>query len=170
MKEFVLSPPPAILYFSAAVLAVVVLSVLLKQGQPVKKAIGLGIAVVVLGLVLLVFYRPTTIAVDSEGISIRGPGGTELGWSEVDSAVYEPNLATSPFRPTVRTRGIAIGEYRAGMFLLSNGNRARVSMEQSEAAVVLRTSDLTYVLAPDDAAGLAGAIDEYRTYDEGDPQ
>ncbi|HKJ85944.1 MAG TPA: hypothetical protein VKA06_07700, partial [Spirochaetia bacterium] len=69
MKEFVLSPPAAILYFSAAVLTVVVLSVLLKKGEPVKKAIGLGIAVVVLGLVVLVFYRPTTIAVDADGIS-----------------------------------------------------------------------------------------------------
>lgn len=170
MKEFVLSPPTAILYFSAAVLAVVVLSVLLKRGEPVKKAIGLGIAVVVLGLVVLVFYRPTTIAVDADGISIRGPGGTQLSWSEVESAVYEPNLPTSPFRPTVRTRGIAIGEYRSGLFLLSNGNRARVSMEQSDSAVVLRTPDLTYLLAPDDATGLAAAINEYRRYDEGGSQ
>lgn len=170
MKEFVLSPPPAILYFTAGVLAVVVLIVLLKKGELAKKAIGLGIAVVVLGLVVLIFYRPTTITVDSEGIAIRGPGGTELAWSEVESAVYEPNLPTSPFRPTVRTRGIAIGEYRAGLFLLSNGNRARVSMEQPDSAVVLRTTDLTYLLAPEDVAGLAAAINEYRTYDEGASQ
>ncbi len=165
MKEFVLSPPPAVLYFSAAVLAVVVLSVLLKRGAPVKKAIGLGIAVVVLGAIVVIFYRSTTIAVDRDGISARGPGGVELAWSEVESAVYEPNLPTSPFRPTVRTRGIAVGGYRAGVFLLSNGNRARVIMEQSETAVALRTPDLTYLLSPEDAAGLAAAINEYRTYD-----
>jgi hypothetical protein len=131
----------------------------------VRKALGIGITVLAVGVVVVIFYRPMTITVNREGISFTR--ATDLRWEEVDSAVFEPNLPNSPFRPTVRTRGIAIGEFRTGRFLLSNGDRAQVFMEQSDSAVVLRTESLTYVLAPVDAAALAEAVDTYRVYETG---
>lgn len=167
MKEFMLSPPNTVLYVAGAVLLVAVASILLKRGRWVRKGIGLGIAVIVIAAVLFYVYRPVTIVVDETGIEVDGAGGIELSWEEVESAVFEPNLPTSPFRPTVRTRGFAIGGYRTGRFLLSNGDRARVFMVQSDAAVIVRTAELTCVLAPDDVRVLADAVDAYRVY-EGD--
>ncbi|MFW5742870.1 MAG: PH domain-containing protein [Spirochaetota bacterium] len=167
MKVFVLSPPNAVLYVAGAVLLVAVASILLKRGAWKRKAIALGIAVLVVAAILFYVYRPVTIRVDETGIEVDGAGGLELPWREVDSAVFEPDLATSPYRPTVRTRGVAIGGYRTGRFLLSNGDRARVFMVQSDAAVIVRTAELTCVLAPDDVRALADAVDAYRVY-EGD--
>ncbi len=166
MKEFMLSPPNTVLYVAGAVLLVAVASILLKRGQWVRKGIGLGIAVIVIAAVLFYVYRPVTIVVDEAGIEVDGAGGIELSWEEVDSAVFESALATSPFRPTVRTRGVAVGGYRTGVFLLSNGDRARVYMVQSDAAVIVRTAELTYVFAPDDVRALADAVDEYRVYED----
>jgi hypothetical protein len=164
MKEFMLSPPNTVLYVAGAVLLVSLATILLTRGAWKRKAVGLGIAVVVVAAVLFSVYRPVTIRVDEAGIEVDGAGGLELRWEQVDSAVYEPNLATSPFRPTVRTRGVAIGGYRTGRFLLSNGSRARVFMVQSGAAVVVRTEELTYVFAPDEAKELADAVDAYRVF------
>lgn len=169
MKEFMLSPPNTVLYVAGAILLVAVASILLKRGNWKRKAIGLGIAVIVIVAVVAYVYRPVTITVDETGIAVDGAGGLELPWDEVDSAVFEPDLAASPFRPTVRTRGVAIGGYRTGRFLLSNGERARVFMVQSEAAVIVRGEELTYVFAPDEVRALAEAVDTCRVY-EGDEQ
>lgn len=166
MEEFMLSPPNTVLYVAGAILLVAVASIFLKRGAWGRKAIGLGIAVLVIAAVLFFVYRPVTIRVDEAGIEVDGAGGLELAWEEVDSAVFEPNLSTSPFRPTVRTRGVAIGGYRTGLFLLSNGKRARVFMVQSDAAVVVRTDELTCLFAPEEAQALAEAIDTYRVYEE----
>lgn len=165
MKEFMLSPPNTVLYVAGAILLVAIASILLARGSWVRKGTGLGIAVLVIGAVLFYVYRPVTIAVDEHGIEVEGAGGLDLSWDEVDSAVFEPDLATSPFRPTVRTRGVAIGGYRTGRFLLSNGDRARVFMVQSDAAVVVRADGTTYVFAPDEVRALADAVDRYRVYD-----
>jgi hypothetical protein len=165
MEEFVLSPPPVVLYLAGAVLLTALVSVVLTKGGRTRKAIGAGVIVLVAVAIVVFAYRPVAIRVDEGGIEIDGISGVELGWDEVDSAVFEPNLSMSPFRPTVRTRGIAIGSYRTGRFLLSNGDAARVYMERADAAVVLRTEDLTYLLAPGDVEGLAQAIGTYRVYD-----
>jgi hypothetical protein len=81
-----------------------------------------------------------------------------LTWDEVDHAFLETDLPSSEFRPTVRTRGAAVGEYRTGRFMLSNGLPARVLMERSDAAIVLVTDDLTYLFAPEEIDGLADAV------------
>ena len=169
MEEFVLSPPSAVLYLAGAIVIVAIASIFLKKGEALRKAIGVGIVLVVAVALVIFLYRPTAITVSPDGVEVDGAGGLELAWDEVESAVYEPDLSSSPYRPTVRTRGVAVGPYRTGRFLLSNGDPARVFMEQSESAVVMRTSELTYVFAPADVQGLATAVDTYRVY-EGDAQ
>ena len=170
MEEFVLSPPQAVLYILGAVFLVAVASIALKKGAPRQRIIALVVTVVTLGVVAFFIYRPTTIVVGDEGLEVRATGGVELSWDEVESAVYEPDLRTSPFRPTVRRRGIAVAEYRSGRFLLSNGDPARVYMVQSQSAVIVRTAELTYVFAPSNAEELADAVDTYRVYEAEDAQ
>ncbi len=164
MEEFVISPPATILWAAGAVLVVAVVGIAFTKGSFVRKGIRIAIVLLVLAVLLAFVYRPVTIRVDADGLSISGAGGAELPWSQVTSAVYVRDLRSSSFRPTVRTRGFALGEYRAGRFLLSNGEPAQVFMEQSRQAVVVRTAQIVYLLGPHDVAGLARAIDTYRVY------
>jgi hypothetical protein len=170
MEEFVLSPPRVVLYVLVAVMLVAVASILLKKGPAAKKVIGLVVTVLALGVVAFFVYRPVTITVDEAGVVVTGTAAVGLDWAQVNSAVFEPDLANSGFRPTVRTRGVAVGAYRTGRFLLSNGQPARLFMEQQKAAVVLQTDELTYLLAPSNPEELAEAINTYRTYETEDAQ
>ena len=163
MQEFVLSPPVAVIYLAVGVVVVGVLSVLLKKGNRARKVIGVSIVAAVAAVIVVVFYRPVLITVGPDGVSVASLSPVTIPWSGVVNAYYEPNLQASPFRPTVRTGGIAIGSFRSGRFLLSNGEAARVFMERSDAAVILRTADLTWLFAPRDVEGLARAVAEYRT-------
>ncbi len=164
MEEFVISPPAAILYVAAATLSVAVVSVALTKGTLVRKGIAMGIVLLALAASLAFFYRPVTISVDGDGLTISGVGGAQLGWDQVTSAVYVSDLRASAFRPTVRTRGFALGEYRSGRFLLSNGEAARVITEQSRHAVVVRTAERVFLLGPENAERLAAAVDRHRVY------
>lgn len=166
MEEFVLSPPQAILWVVAGIVLVAAASIALKKGDLAKKAIGFGITLVVAVGILFFVYRPVTITVDEEAIAVDGAGGLVLPWEAVESAVFETDLRSSPFRPTVRRAGVAIGGYRTGRFLLSNGEPARVFMVQDESAVVIRTAEQSFIFAPHDADAMAEAVDRYRVYEE----
>ena len=166
MTEFTLAPPAAILLIAGGVAVLAVISTFLKKGEWPRKIVALVIVAVVITALLIVTYRPTTITVSETGIRLSGSGRTEFLWDDVNSAVFEPALVTSEYRPTVRTRGVAIGDYRRGRFLLSNGDPAQVHMERADSAVIVQTDELTYLFAPEDVERLAAAIDEYRTYSE----
>jgi hypothetical protein len=140
-----------------------VVTVLLRKGERRRKITAVVIAVIVAGALLLVLYRPVTLTVGPEGVTTSGINSIDLSWNEISQAYLESNLPRSEYRPTVRTRGAAIGQYRTGRFLLSNGDSARVFMERSDAAVILVTADLTYLLAPEDVEGLAEAVDRFYT-------
>jgi len=159
--DFVFRPPAAVLIVIGVVIVAAVASAFLKKGNTRRKITGIVITVVVGAVLLIVLYRPVTLTVDANGVRTTGLNPIELTWDEVDQAFLETDLTTSEFRPTVRTRGAAMGDYRTGRFMLSNGTRARVIMERSDLAVVLITNDLTYLFAPDDIDGLIEAVDLY---------
>jgi hypothetical protein len=165
MHEFVISPPPGILIVAGAIILLSVATMFIKRGSTRRKLTSIGIAIAVAVGLSIYVYRPVSIAVDEDGLTVRGPGGVSLSWADVESATFDTNLRNSPYRPTVRTRGIAVGDYRRGRFLLSNGRPAQVFMAQPDAAVVILTGDLVYLLAPDDVDALAGAIDTFRVYE-----
>lgn len=162
MVEFVFHPPNVILFLAIGIVAVSVVSVVLKKGSRSRKVIALAIVVAVAGVLLLAFYRPTTLTVDSDGVRTNGLRGVALTWADVEHAYFETNLRTSEYRPTVRTNGAAIGDFRTGRFLLSNGESAQVLMERSDQAVVLVTAERTYLFAPSRIDLLVDAINRYR--------
>ena len=161
MVEIIFRPPIAILLVAIGII-VIGFSTLLSKREKGRKILGLVLTVVI-GVSLAVFlYRPTTVTVDEAGVSTRGPTSIQLVWDEVRNAYLEANLPSSPYRPTVRTRGIALGDYRTGRFLLSNGDSGMVLMERADRAVVLVTDLRTYVLAPMDMDVLVDAINTFR--------
>lgn len=162
MVEIVFRPPLAILLVAVGIVIVGIASAFIRKGEPMRKITSIVIVVLVAGGLVLFLYRPATITVDAEGFSASGPRGVDVSWDEVTHAHDVVNLATSEFRPTVRSRGAAIGDYRAGRFLLSNGNAAWVMMERSDRAVVLVTPELTYLIAPEEIDTLVAAVDRFR--------
>ena len=161
MAELVFRPPNALLFVALGIVAVGVISVFLKKGEVGRKVLSVAIVVVVAGAVLLFLYRSTTLTIDRTGVRATGTGAINLSWDEVDRVVLERNLATSEYRPTVRSRGVAIGSYRTGRFSLSNGSPGQVLMERSDQAAILVADDRTYLLAPEDTETLFEAIREF---------
>lgn len=162
MIEITFRAPNAILFVAIGVIVVGLISVFLKKGEVTRKIMALVIVTAVAGGLLLVLYRSTTLTVDGEGLRTNGLRPINLSWDEVEHAYLETNLGFSEYRPTVRTRGTAIGEYRSGRFLLSNGDSALVFMERSDQAVVIVTEELTYLFAPSEIDPLAAAINKFR--------
>ena len=162
MVEIVFRPPLVILLFAGGLVLVAVVSMFVKRGEPWRKITALVIVVVAAVLFVVLVYRRTTLTVDETGLRTDGMNPIDLSWEDVQHAYFETNLPFSEYRPTVRTRGIAIGTYRTGRFLLSNGDSARVLLEQSDQAIVLITGDLTYLFGPADIDRLAHAVNEFR--------
>jgi hypothetical protein len=166
MEEFVVSPPNTLLYIVAGILVLGLASTFLKRGDRKKKLSALVTLVVIAAALVGFLYRPIRITVDPEGISISGRLSRDLAWSQVNSALFEPNLPDSQWRPTVRQMGAAVGSYRTGRFLLSNSEPARVAMEREDATVIIQTADETLLLAPANVEELAAAIGRYRIIGE----
>ena len=162
VQEFVIRPPAVILVAAAIVLLVALALLLRTRVRGVRRWIAPVIVALTAGMIVLLLYRPVTIRVGGDGLSLSGQADVSLSWAQIESAVYAPDLPNSPFRPTVRTAGIAIGEYRAGRFLLSNGSAARVFMAQSRSSVVVRGDGGLLLLAPVDVVGLKDAFNRHR--------
>ena len=166
MIEIVFRPPNAILFVAIGVVVVGLISVFLKKGEVTRKIMALLILIAVAGGLLLGLYRPTTLTIDEDGLRMDGFRAADLSWDDVEHAYLETNLGFSEYRPTLRTRGIAIGKYRSGRFLLSNGDSAHVLMERTDQAVVIVTEELTYLFAPSEIGLLAEAINQFRPLPE----
>ena len=161
MDQFTLQPPQAVLYIAGAVVAVALLSVFLKRGETVRKAVGIGFVVLFVAVIVYFLYRPVTITVGPEGIATSGTGSLEVSWADVTLASYERDLQSGEYRPTTRITGTAIGDFRTGRFRLAGGGTARLLMERTDAAVVLVTGDMTYLFGPRDVEGLAESIGKH---------
>ena len=163
MYEFVIRPPVVILIAATVIALAGAIAVVARKDRGTSTWVGLGVAVVAAFAIIAFLYRPVTIRVDQDAVSILGPGGAVLPWEEVTSAVYAADLRNSPWRPTVRTSGIALGDYRSGRFLLSNGRSARVFTEQTISAVIIQTADAVFLIAPHQVIRLRDAVDVSRT-------
>jgi len=162
MVEIVFQPPQTILFIAIGILVLGVLSIFSKKAKGPRRFVGVVVTVIVVVVMLVVLYRPSTVSIGPDGVTSRGGTSIDITWDDVTNAYYEQNLPVSPYRPTVRTRGIVLGEYRSGRFLLSNGQSAVVLMERDDQAVVLVTDERTYLLAPRDIEVAVDAVNALR--------
>lgn len=161
MSQFIFDPPSLILYVAGAILLVGIASVLLKKGKKGAKIAALIVIIAIVAALLFFLYRPTTLTISADGFEQSALRSFRVAWSEVESAYLESNLPVSEYRPTVRQNGAAVGSYRSGRFLLSNGRSAQVMMERDDKAVVIVTADRVYLYAPQAIEELAAAVDRY---------
>lgn len=109
--EITLDPPQFLLWLVLGILGVVALSLLLKKGEWLRKGIAMGITVVVVMVLLVVFYRTSSITVDHRGLSSDTYGTTQIAWDDVERAIFMEKLSQTSFRPARRTNGTAVGDY-----------------------------------------------------------
>ena len=159
--EFVLSPPRMFLAFLGAVLLIVVLSMLLKRGSVARKITALVIVLVVIGVVAIMFYRPTVLTVGEGGFVLKRFGERSVAWTEVTEVVRIEDLSASVYRPSGRIAGVGWGSYRVGRFRLRDGGAARVAMQQDRDALLIVTAQQRYLFAMSRNDELFEAVDRF---------
>jgi hypothetical protein len=138
--EYVVLPPRIFLVFLAAVLLVVLVSMLVKRGSTARKITALVIVLVVIGIVALLFYRPTVVTVSEQGFVLKRFRERTVAWSEVSEATRIEDLSVSEHRTARRIVGVSLGTYRVGTFRLQDGGTARAAMEQDRNALLIVTA------------------------------
>jgi hypothetical protein len=81
--EFVSVLPRIFPVFIGAVLLVVLLSMVFKRGSAARKITALVIVLVVLGVVAFLFYRPSVVSVDEQGLAVKRFRIRSVAWPEV---------------------------------------------------------------------------------------
>jgi hypothetical protein len=160
MTEFVFRLPIVLLFVALGIVAVAVLRVALRKGETRRKVASIAIVAIVAGALLVFLFRATTLTVDEAGLRTAGVTKLELSWDEIEAIVLERDLDSSDYRPAMRTRGVSIGPYRSGRFVLSNGNPGQLLMERSDQALVILTSELTYLFSPTEMDVLFDAVSD----------
>jgi hypothetical protein len=162
---FMFEPARSLLVVAAVLLIVGILSLVLGSRAPGRKGIRFVIAIA-LAVVMLLRYQSYELTVDDAGIAADTYGQPVILWAEVEEARYVPMLSASRYmpRPTLKSRLRIIGYNRAryGRFDSASGERALFALQRFDAdAIVVATSESTYVFAPSDVRGLADAIAEH---------
>ena len=159
--DFVVVPPKIFLFFLGGVLLVVLLAVILKRGDIRKKMTALVIALVVIGGVAFLFYRPTVVSVGERGFSMKRFLARSVPWAEVTEVKWIGDLPASEYRPTRRVVGVSLGSYRVGTFRLKDGGRAQAVMEQTRDAYLIVTAKDRYLFALADGDRFAEAVGRF---------
>jgi hypothetical protein len=162
---FVFEPSRSLLIVAAVLSVAAILSLLLSRRNPARKAIGIAVIVVLVGIMLL-RYRTAGLTVDDTGISADTYGDPIIMWSDVETVSYVDELAGSAYRPRPKLKSsfriIGYGKARYGWFDAAGDEPVLFAVQRVEGpAVVVMTSDSTYVLGPSDPRGLAHAIAAY---------
>jgi hypothetical protein len=159
--EFVVLPPRMFLVFLGAMLLVVLLSMFFKRENTARKITALVIVLVVLGVVAFLFYRPTVVSVNEQGLVLRRFREHSLLWAEVIEAERIADLPDSEYRPVRRILGVSLGAYKAGKFRLQNGDTAQVVMEQDRDALFIGTAGDRYLFALDENESFVEAVGRF---------
>jgi hypothetical protein len=159
--EFVVVPPRIFLVLLAVVLLIVLLSMFLKRGSIARKMIAMVIVLAVLGVVAFLFYRPTVVAVNEQGLAVKRFRERTVLWAQVSEAEWIADLSVSEYRPAQRIVGVGLGAYKVGKFRLQNGVTAQAVMEQDRNALFIGTVSEKYLFALDVNEGLVEAVGRF---------
>jgi hypothetical protein len=146
-----------------ALFVVSVLAALLKRMAPWKKIATIVFTAVVCGGLAFFFSRTTHLVIDDEGIRTDTYGRISIPWSAVEKAALVDDLGASSYALKARTNGVALGDYRAGWFTLSDGRTAFVTMETGNRALVIEADGKPYVFGPREADAFLEAVSRHVT-------
>lgn len=170
---FRLSASQSTMLLGVAVLVVVAVSTLvslIKKKGAQRFYLLFILLTMVLGLGYLFLYTPSKVAVSltEENMEVVIPPFFKESWAYQDiSRAYIADWTTSEhedLRPTQRTMGTAIGEYRTGRFQLANGQKALL-MVNGTRFICLETPSMFLLLAPDDLEGFRASLEAKLGYE-----
>jgi len=161
--SFSLNPPGIILIIGLGALLLLLVSALRGKGNRTTRYVRLGIGAVAIGGLLIFAYRPSYIRVDSSGISSNSGGSISIPWNKVSEAAYLPSLADSPYRPTSKVAGVALGAYRIGTFRTAGKGDARVLSQTTGGALIVQADGKTYEFAPAELQKMVAEVAKHRS-------
>lgn len=96
-----------------------------------------------IGYSLVSGSQRTTFELSDQGLRLKGDfyGRTIARHKLRFRDVAMVDIETGPYRPVMRTNGIAIPGYRAGWFRLRNGRKALLYVTTPESVVLVPTTD-----------------------------
>ena len=123
--------------------------------------IGIGAAVIVIGIVLLIaLTAPYKVKIGTGYISVYAPsiagGNINVTSSEIQSA-YIGNIVNGNITLSIRTDGTSIGNLNAGRFLLSNNAKAYV-VSSNSTDVILKLKSGSYLILGNNNTDMLASI------------
>ncbi|MBN2048933.1 MAG: hypothetical protein JW760_00700 [Spirochaetales bacterium] len=161
--ELIIEPPKMVLYVCLGLILVILASMLLKRGGGRKKILSLMITLVVMTVVLTLLYRRTTLTVDSRGIQSTVYGKITFDWQEVQEASYIKDFTSSDYGLKTKLNGVGVPGLQAGRYLLKNGSKARVIVQDQKDALLFVLPDDLILLAPQELEALTAEVEKYIT-------
>ncbi|MGE5559462.1 MAG: PH domain-containing protein [Chloroflexota bacterium] len=166
MQEFPFAAPANVSLFNYVIIGVVAIAGIAGVAFGGSKAKRIMTAIVIIPVM---FFLVRTLLPAPGGMKVTvgetmvvssSYGKLEIAKSDVISAVVVGELNADPdLRPTLRTNGTAIGEYKLGWFTLANGKKAFI-MTATPEVVALELPDKYVIVAPSDFAGFVRALNE----------
>lgn len=159
--NWTLPTPTWIYYIFLGIAIVAISSILLKKGSRNKKIILASVAVVVLAIAAYFINKPTKISVTQTEITINK---RHIAYDQIAEAALMKSRQESPYQPTMRVAGTAVGKLRTGHYKLKNGKRAYLAvwLEDRLLRIVAQDSSI-YLVAPKEFDGFLTEVQKYIT-------
>lgn len=166
MQEFAFAVPAQTQMFNYLILGVVavggVIGIAFGENKAKRILTALIIIPVLFFLSMMLIPRPgKTKVIVGETLTITAPPYSTITIAKGDVlAASVVNLKDdTPLRPTLKTNGAAMGDYRLGWFVLANGKKAFI-MTATLQVVCLELPDKYVLVAPADFSGFVKALND----------
>lgn len=159
--NWTLPTPNWIYYIFLAIAIVAISSILLKKGSRTRKIISAIFTLVVLAIAAYFINKPTKISVSQTEITINK---RHIAYDQIIEAALMKSWQGSPYQPTLRVGGTAVGKLRTGHYKLKNGKRAYLAvwLEDRLLRIVAQDSSI-YLVAPKEFDGFMIEVQKYIT-------
>lgn len=166
MQEFGFAAPAQTQTFNYLILGIVAVLGVVGIAFSDSKAKRILSAVIIipvlffLGTVLIPRPGKTKVILGEQLVITAPPYSTiTIARDDIVAASVVNLKEDTPFRPTLRTNGTAMGDYRVGWFMLANGKKAFI-MTASPEVVCLELRDKYVLVAPTDFNGFVAALND----------
>jgi uncharacterized membrane protein len=159
--SWILPTPTWIYYIFLGIAIIAISSILLKKGSRTRKILSAIITIVVLAIASYFINKPTKISVSQTAITINK---RHISFDQIKEAAVMKSWQGSPYQPTLRIGGTAVGKLRTGHFKLKNGKKAYLALWLDDRLLRIITQDSSiYLVAPREFDGFLTEVQKYIT-------
>ena len=152
--EILFAPSVLLLLIICGIAAFSITSIILKKSSVQKKFVSIAVLLIILISILYFFFRPTSLTVSDTGINSTTYSKISIKWEDIIKAEYIKNYKDTEYKTGLKINGSSIANFKSGTYALKNGEKAKVIIQSSTDAIIIKTKSGLYVFALD-------AIDEF---------